>query len=298
MTENSLKRMIQEEFHKDNFIIETNSTNDTITNNSKWAVIYCSSNGVYKEDTIECFKKSILETNNYEWYMTRFAYAEKHIFIRDISKRFYQFGINDHSLNSIEKIVEMLKKETEGYKVITIGSSSGGMAAIVLGKLLNAEFTMAFSPILCPYKPDESKDSIREKLLTKEYFNAVDYAKSDIPIFFIYPDGSDWDIYNSSLVSNFKNVQFLPIKSNIHGVPINKRILKKLLACNKKELLTIIKYKRTDSISEYTFARKNWGKYFYLLRVLDYIKKYPLFFLRKDFYRLVLDCNSTKIKKL
>lgn len=293
MTEKNLQELIKEQFHKDNIITRINEANNTICTNTngvneKWAAVYCSSNGVYREDTVDCFEKTILEVDNYEWYMNRIPYAEKHIFIRDISKRFYQFGINDNGLDNIEKIAEKIRKETEGYKIITIGSSSGGMAAIVLGKILKAEFTIAFSPILRPYKSDEAEEVIKQKFELKEYFDAVEYANSDIPIFFIYPNGSEWDIYNSSLVKDFKNVKFLPIKSNIHGVPINKRVLRKILESKPNKLKNIIKYRINEEISEYKFALKNWGIGFYLLRVYDFIKKYPLFFLKKDFYTLVL----------
>lgn len=282
--ENNLQKLIDEQFHKDNFLITTNRV--IPCNNEKYAVIYCSSNGVFREDTPECFQKSIVEKNNFEWYMNRFPCAEKHIFIRDISKRFYQFGINDNGLNSLEKIADMIKNETLGYNIITIGSSSGGMAAIVLGKLLDAKFTIAFSPMLKTYKSDT--ENVEEKLKTKEVFDATEYAKSDVPVFFVYPNGSEWDIYNSSLVKDFENVHFLPIKSNIHGVPINKRLIKKLLNSDKEKLMKIFKYKTTESVSEYHFALENWGFGTYLLRVFDYIKKYPLFFLRNDFYELVL----------
>lgn len=288
MTEKTLPELIKEQFHKNNFIIRTNEEILSRSNDEKWAAIYCSSNGVYREDTVESFQKSIIETDNYEWYMTRFPYVKKHIFIRDISKRFYQFGINDIGLDSLDKIAKMIKKETKGYKIVTIGSSSGGMAAIVLGKMLNAEFTIAFSPLLCPYKPDESLELVKQKLLTKEYFNVVDYANSNVPIFFLYPNGSDWDIYNSSLVSNFQNVYFLPIISNIHGVPVNKRLLKELLKKNKEELKQIFRYTTADKISEWELAKKHFGKWVYLGRILDYIKKYPLFFIKKDFYTQVI----------
>lgn len=279
-----LHELIEQEFHKPNFLIQTDDSAD----GEKTAVIYCSSNGVYRESTVECFTKSIIETNNFEWYMTRFPNAQKHIFIRDITKRFYQFGINDNGLDSMEKIAEMIKKETAGYKIITIGSSCGGLAAVVLGKMLNADYTVAFSPILKSYKPDTPQDIIEQKLKTKEFFDYVDYADSDIPIFFIYPNGSDWDIYNSSLVKDFRNVRFLPVKSDVHGVPLNKRILRKILQSDKETLKKVINYTTADSVSEYQFAKHIGGFGFYLLRVLDFIKKYPLFLLKKEFYNLIL----------
>ena len=282
---NDLKTLIEEQFQKDNFIIQENTQNNS---QEKYAVIYCSSNGVYREDSIECFRKTILEIDNYEWYMTRIPYAQKHIFIRDVSKRFYQYGINDKGLENLEKIAEMIKQETQGYKTITIGSSSGGMAAIVLGKILNAEFTISFSPMLKTFKEDMPPEEIAQKTELKEVFDVVEYAKSNIPIFFIYPNGSEWDIYNSSLVADFENVYFLPIKSNVHGVPLNKRLLKEILKADKFNLKNMCKYNIQESVSEYHFALENWGVKMYILRIWDYIKKYPLFFLRKDFYTLVI----------
>ena len=276
--------LINEQFHKDNYIIRTENSKQA----DKYAVVYCSSNGVYKNNTVEDFTKSILKIDNYEWYMTRIPYAEKHIFIRDITKRFYKFGINDKDLNSTEKIAEMLKRETEGYKVITIGSSAGASVAIILGKMLNADFTIAFSPILKNYNSVLSEEILEENKTTKAFFNDVDYADSDIPIFYIYPNGSEWDIFNSELLKDFQNVRFLPIKSDIHGVPLNKRILKKLLSCDKETLKKLINYKTKDSVNEFALARKIGGYGFYLLRVWDYVRKYPLFLFRKDFYTMVL----------
>lgn len=277
-----LKSLIEEQFKKDNFLILENKTNSA----EKCAVVYCSSNGVYRNDTVEDFTESILKTDNYEWYMNRIPYAEKHIFIRDVSKRFYQCGINEQ-LNTFAKVAERIKQETKDYKIITIGSSSGGLMAVILSKLLNAEFSIAFSPILKTIRPDMSNQDAEERFKKNELFDYSEYANTDIPIFFIYPNGSGWDIYNSSLLKDNKNVYFLPIKSDIHGVPINKRILKKIISLSKEELKKLCCFKTTDSVTEYQLA-KNWGIKFYLLRVFDYIKKYPLFFARKDFYNLVL----------
>lgn len=282
--EKELKELIEIQFCKDNFKIVT--SNNSAWNYPKYAVVYCSSNGVFREDTAECFRKSIIEKDNFEWYMNRFSYAEKHIFIRDVSKRFYQFGINNKELNSIEKIAEKIKKETQDYKIITIGSSSGGTAAIILGKLLNADFAMVFSPIL---KSSPNKTDLNNNVKkNEEYIDKIEYAKSNIPVFWAFPSESECDIYNAAFVSEFDNIHFLPIISNVHGVPLNKRILKKLLSLDKEELIKIFKYKSTEKVSEYRFTLENWGFKMYLLRIFDFIKKYPLFFLRKDFYKIVI----------
>lgn len=105
--------------------------------------IYFSSNDIYFPNTEEIFRKRIVEKNFFEWYHTRVK-ARKHIFIRDIFKQWYLEGINAE-LDSPEKIFEWLKGETEGYEVVTVGSSAGGYAAVLYGSLLNAKRVIAFN---------------------------------------------------------------------------------------------------------------------------------------------------------
>lgn len=70
------------------------------------------------------FKTSLIEKNRYEWTNYHLSCAEKEIFIRDIYKSWYVTGINVN-LDTIDKMVQFLKKETEGLKTILIGSSLG-----------------------------------------------------------------------------------------------------------------------------------------------------------------------------
>ena len=42
-------------------------------------------------------------------------------------------------IKDIFKLTEFLKKETEGYDVVTIGSSAGAYAAIICGSLLHSK---------------------------------------------------------------------------------------------------------------------------------------------------------------
>lgn len=69
--------------------------------------------------------------------------AAKQIFVRDIYKNFCIEGINAE-FNSHYKVAEKLKMLTQGYKVVTVGSSAGGFMAILFGCLLNAEAIYAF----------------------------------------------------------------------------------------------------------------------------------------------------------
>ena len=74
-------------------------------------------------------------------------------------------------------------------------------------------------------------------------------------------------------------------RSTKQGIQKN---LKNLLEKDKETLKKICRYKTPEVITEYQLAKELGGFGFYMLRVFDYVKKYPLFFLRKDFYKTVI----------
>lgn len=77
------------------------------------------------------------------WFTHKKAY--KHIFIRDVFKQWYLAGINSN-INTPEKLIEFLRKETEGYHTVMLGSSAGAYAAILYGSLLQTKKVLAFNP--------------------------------------------------------------------------------------------------------------------------------------------------------
>lgn len=112
---------------KDNYLIQQDPDGDP-----ELCALYFSSNDIYYPNNEEQFIKRIVEQDFFEWYASRVPGCGKHIFIRDLFKQWYLGGIND-TLNSPQKILEWLQKETAGYKIITVGSSSGGYAATLFG---------------------------------------------------------------------------------------------------------------------------------------------------------------------
>ena len=50
------------------------------------------------------------------------------IFVRDMWKQWYINGINQ-KIDSVEKVIEFLRTETENMRVTTVGNSSGGYMA-------------------------------------------------------------------------------------------------------------------------------------------------------------------------
>lgn len=111
--------------------------------------ILFSSNGLYYPNTREVFEEQIMKKDRYEWkWVVQNSQipkrAAKIIYVRDIYKEWYSRGINS-KINSIEKTLEFLKKLTEGYRVITVGSSAGGYMAVLSAIKLNAEYCINFS---------------------------------------------------------------------------------------------------------------------------------------------------------
>ncbi len=104
--------------------------------------VYFSSNDIYYPNTEEIFRKRIVEKDFFEWYHTRVR-ARKHIFLRDLFKQWYLEGINVE-ICSQEKLAEWLRRKTEGYEVVTVGSSAGGYAAVLFGSLIGARRVLAF----------------------------------------------------------------------------------------------------------------------------------------------------------
>ena len=149
MSENTSQSILSGEsfykaYHKNNYLVEyeKNKYSDNQT-----CAIYFSSSGIYYPNTLEEFEKAFFENDRYEWYKTRFRHVSKHIFVRDVAKQFYITGINEQ-VDSIDKLLDLLKIETKGFSVITMGSSAGGYAAIAAGIALHADFIFSFSGYL------------------------------------------------------------------------------------------------------------------------------------------------------
>lgn len=219
--DNITPELLENSVSNSNFLIEKGIENSDLT------VIYFASNGIYFPNNDETFKNEIIEKNKFEFFQRRIVNAKEHIYVRDILKHFYVRGINKE-LDSANKLYEFLKERTKGQKIITVGSSAGGYAAVLFGLLLNAECIFTFSGIF-----DIRKNFLNEeqwnkyKLLSlydnyepiNKYFNIVEkIEESNIPIFYLFPTGNHKDMIQYNLVKDFKNVYPFKIKSNEHGI--------------------------------------------------------------------------------
>lgn len=254
--------------HMDNYLIEDYCLNLEPT---PLCAIYFSGNSIYYPNDEETFRRTIIERNRFEWYQLRYPNASRHIYIRDIFKQWYLGGIND-KINSLDALLCWIKEKTNGYRVVTIGSSAGGYAAVVLGNLLNAERVLAFSPrmemksLLTNSTPNKSPLFFRyyEKAIELDWMDVNNkLIKNNTKIFCFYPTKSDLDsiqlshIKKSGLLNN-KNIHIIRFVTSKHGVPFPKVAIKKIFAKTDRELIH--------------YARKSHSPYWFTINLVGLLK--------------------------
>jgi hypothetical protein len=205
--------------HRNYEILEFNNDDDR-------CVIFFSGNGLYYPNDPETFHRVILENNRFEWKKNITRFANKVIFLRDVTKSWYLEGININ-INTIEKLACFLEEQTHGLKVICVGNSAGGYAATLFGCLLNASHTFNFSGqySLLHMLQTEHDRALNPTLVKYEnieeyrkYFSIVDYIKtSKTPVFYFFPAKCDEDIAQSKLVENIKSVYEFKFNTNSHA---------------------------------------------------------------------------------
>jgi hypothetical protein len=225
-----------------NYLIES-SNNDQ---KEKYCVIYFSSNNIYHPNSKEIFEKTIIEKNHFEWYGTRIEKGYKHIFIRDIQKQWYLNGINSE-LNSIEKVLSFLNKETLGYKVITLGSSSGGFAAVLFGSFLNAEKILTFNGQFQLFDLLKSSNEAIDPIIFRnqnnpsinKYFSLKSIIKNPSNIYYFLSNKSQWDQLNKDHIFEV-DINIISFNTSNHGIPFIKSALPKIINFKNKKLNTFL----------------------------------------------------------
>lgn len=206
-----------------NYLIEYD---ESVQDKSYCAIYFCS-NDIWFPHTEEIFRKRIVELNFYEWYKSRIKKAYKHIFLRDVFKQWYLTGING-KICSQEWLFEWLKLESEGYKVMTIGSSAGGYASALFGSRLNAEKTICFNAQFTLINEmancNKSSKPLIYSMLKMGSYNAdvMKYFNESSPIFYVLSNKSKIDLDQKKYVNGFSNVHVIEFNSRKHGIPFLK----------------------------------------------------------------------------
>ncbi|WP_304323147.1 hypothetical protein [Phocaeicola plebeius] len=222
---------------QDNYLIEYDKQGD-----KEWCAIYFCSNDIYYPNTEEIFQKRIIDKNFFEWYHSRVNKAYKHIFIRDIFKQWYLAGINK-TINTPEKLIDFLRIETKNYKVITIGSSAGGYAAILYGSFINTQYALTFNPQFELQSLIKKSSETINPLLFRikderiRYFDITKYINIHTKIYYFYSNASSWDIEQNNYIRH-THLNIIPIifNSNHHGIPFLKIAIPTVINLNITQL--------------------------------------------------------------
>ena len=198
--------LLTEWYHKENILVKDIGMGDK-------CYIFFASNDIYFPNTIESFTDRIINKNRFEWTNMAesreiMSNAGRYIFVRDLFKQWYISGVNDIT-DTHDKLIRKLRDLSEGYRIITLGSSAGGYMAALAGALLNAEACFDFSGQIV-------LDSVRtdfcmrmrgcEPSMLKYYDLKSVIPKSSCRFYYFYPayNAKDMDIYRS--ISSFDNV--------------------------------------------------------------------------------------------
>lgn len=178
---------------------------------SNWCYVLFSSNGLYYPDTKEVFEEQIVKKNRYEWkWVVKNSEiptkAGKIIYVRDIHKIWYSYGINSRE-NTIDKTLDLLKTLTKGYRVVTIGSSAGGYMAVLAAIKLEACYCLNFSG---QYKISDAFSNPY-----KDISGMLDYYTGEI--FYFVPAYCKNDIEQYQLVENKKCVKRFLFNDDRHA---------------------------------------------------------------------------------
>jgi len=161
----------------------------------------------------------------------------KHIFIRDVKKHHYLSGINSH-LNTLEKVTDFLRAETSGYKVITLGSSSGGYAAVFFGQELNAERIYSFNGQFRLRAKYFWRSGAIDRSIAERYSNLKYFFTAPSNIFYFYSSRSRLDIRQFDIIKE-SGVNVISINSRFHGIPFLRCCLPVVLNMNASDLKTL-----------------------------------------------------------
>ncbi|UAB84823.1 hypothetical protein INR75_01995 [Zunongwangia sp. SCSIO 43204] len=235
-----------QEFYQSNsnYIVQTdeNSLKNLAAGERPFCAIYFSSHDIYYPNNSESFYQQVVRKNRFEWYRTRVQKAQKHIFLRDIKKQWYLAGIN-HELNSIEMVLAMLKEETAGFDIVTIGSSAGGYAAMLFGQFLNANYSLSFNgqsqvfDLLKKSKEEINPILFRERNnnFINKYFSIKKFINNPEKIFYFYSNNSPWDVIQYEHIKNI-SINFVSYSTSHHGIPFVKSSLPKVINLDKEDL--------------------------------------------------------------
>jgi hypothetical protein len=152
------------------------------------------------------------------------------IFVRDRSRRVYQRGLDDLG-RTFPEMASTLHDLAGGRRIVAIGNSGGGFAALVFGALLGAAEVHAFSPVTFLgrwrrklHKDDRFADDIdrinRGRHVQRRFLDARPWMKRRVePTAFhlYYASGYDIDRFHAERVRSVPGVVLHPRDGKGHS---------------------------------------------------------------------------------
>lgn len=221
--------------------------------------IFFSGNGLFFPNTDECFQKTVVENNRYEWTNVAKSVeknAEQIIFVRDVYKRWYAKGVSNR-LPNVQSLCKYLKELCGTTKIYTVGNSAGAYMAILAGCLIDADYAFAFNPQIDLSFVDENDHPHIVELAKSDPYCHLQNFEFKTKVLLFYAAKNQADLLHSDLVKSKKNYVFYPFDETLHG--------KTMLAVNYPTVLNrpekIAKIQLKQPISARKFLFLTCGKY-------------------------------------
>ena len=262
----NIEKVLNELYQKDNFrIIDTPCSRNKET--PKRAVIYFSTNDIFKEGDWNDLNHKIIQNDRYEFHRNLLKNADRHIFVRDLLHLWYLKGINTQ-INSIPKLAKFLKEQTKGYEVTTIGLSVGGFIAMLIGSLINAKMVICFSGIFdCwayTYKCNAKHKSL-------SFFKQHPYRQtekiireSNVPIYYFAAIQCKNDADDLAKAEASPNIRVFHMNNATHHMPIDICCLTNVLNLEMEDFEKLYKKTKGKKLTKAKIGRYFFGLSYYL----------------------------------
>lgn len=198
--------------------------------------IFFSSNGLYFPDEKEVFERVIIGRDRYEWKWVAAqadipGKAGRIIYVRDVFKDWYSLGISKE-VNTLDKTLDLLKILTEGYRVVTVGSSAGGYMAVLAAVKLQADWCINFSG---QYKiGTDVRQEYRDLSGMLEEYNGM--------VFYFVPVYSEQDLEQYKLVKDLACIKVFCFTGRKHADTMLTGNMPYVIGQDKGELLRMYEH--------------------------------------------------------
>lgn len=204
----------------------------------------------------------------------------KAIFIRDIQQHFYVDGIN-HVIDSIDRIIEVLQPIVEGYEITTVGTSSGGYLAMLLGSVLNAKRAFSFCGQIdltiwgggnnsLSFSDFQSLYSRKDISKYNKWFVLTPFLSgSACKVFHFYAGKNKADVRQALLTANLQNIYRFAMNTEKHGTPVWGGVIPYLVTADDCDLEAFSQTHISCLISKISISLQFTG----VLKTLKYILK-------------------------